>query len=93
MEVLKEKVEEEAATERAEAAERGEKLLRPLDARREEAPMTQEMLRDLEKKLSEIEIVVPEQPLCVSGSGLRARQKQRLQGWEVGADAEGSRYE
>lgn len=74
MEVLKEKVEEEAAaTEQAEVAERGEKLLRPLDARREEAPMTQEMLRDLEKKLSEIEIVVPEQPLCVLG--LRARQK------------------
>ncbi|XP_044116344.1 dynein regulatory complex subunit 7 isoform X1 [Neovison vison] len=66
MEVLKEKVEEEEEAEREEAAERGEKMPRPLETRREEPPMTQEMLRDLEKKLSEIEIVILEQPLIVT---------------------------
>lgn len=77
MEVLKEKVEEEEEAEREEAAERGEKMPRPLETRREEPPMTQEMLRDLEKKLSEIEIVILEQPLCASGWGLWARQPWR----------------
>ncbi|XP_045298851.1 dynein regulatory complex subunit 7 isoform X1 [Leopardus geoffroyi] len=63
MEVLKEKVEEEEEAEREEAAvraERGEKVVRPMEVRREEAPMTQEMLRDLEKKLSDIEMAIPE---------------------------------
>jgi len=66
MEVLKEKVEEEEEAEREEAAERGEKMMRPVEMRREEPPMTQEMLRDLEKKLSEIEIVIPEQPSIIA---------------------------
>ncbi|XP_025745063.1 dynein regulatory complex subunit 7 isoform X2 [Callorhinus ursinus] len=66
MEVLKEKVEEEEEAEREEAAERGEKVMRPVEMRREEPPMTQEMLRDLEKKLSEIEIVIPEQPSIIT---------------------------
>ncbi|EFB22235.1 hypothetical protein PANDA_000044, partial [Ailuropoda melanoleuca] len=34
--------------------------------RREELPMTQEMLRDLEKKLSEIEIIIPEPPSIIT---------------------------
>uniref|UniRef100_G1MFE1 Dynein regulatory complex subunit 7 n=1 Tax=Ailuropoda melanoleuca TaxID=9646 RepID=G1MFE1_AILME len=63
MEVLKEKVEEEEEAEREEAAERGKKMMRPVEMRREELPMTQEMLRDLEKKLSEIEIIIPEPPI------------------------------
>uniref|UniRef100_A0A452V8J2 Dynein regulatory complex subunit 7 n=1 Tax=Ursus maritimus TaxID=29073 RepID=A0A452V8J2_URSMA len=66
MEVLKEKVEEEEEAEREEAAERGKKMMRPVEMRREEPPMTQEMLRDLEKKLSEIEIVIPEQPSIIT---------------------------
>lgn len=64
MEVLKEKVEEEEEAEREEAAERaekGEKMMRPSEMQKEEI-MTQEMIRDLEKKLSEIEIMVPEKP-------------------------------
>ncbi|XP_004690301.1 PREDICTED: dynein regulatory complex subunit 7 [Condylura cristata] len=63
MEVLKEKVEEEEEAEREEAAERaerGEKTMRPVEAKREEAIMTQEMVRDLQKKLSAIELTVPE---------------------------------
>uniref|UniRef100_A0A8C3WY03 Dynein regulatory complex subunit 7 n=1 Tax=Catagonus wagneri TaxID=51154 RepID=A0A8C3WY03_9CETA len=63
MEVLKEKVEEEEAAEREEAAEqaeRGEKTMRPMEVRREEITMSQEVLRDLEKKLSEIEVSIPE---------------------------------
>lgn len=74
MEVLKETVEEEEAAEREEAAvraERGEKMTRPVEVRREEAPMTQEMLRDLEKKLSDIDMAIPEKPSCVPGWGLR----------------------
>ncbi|XP_068849314.1 dynein regulatory complex subunit 7 [Capricornis sumatraensis] len=66
MEVLKEKVEEEEAAEReaaAERAERGEKTKRPMEVRRGETTMTQEMLRDLERKLSEIEVSVPEKLL------------------------------
>ncbi|XP_036688335.1 dynein regulatory complex subunit 7 isoform X3 [Balaenoptera musculus] len=59
MEVLKEKVEEE---EEAERAERGEKMMRPMEVRKEETIMTQEMLRDLERKLSEIEVSIPEKP-------------------------------
>lgn len=77
MEVLKEKVEEEEEAEREEAAKRGKKMMRPVEMWREEPPMTQEMLRDLEKKLSEIEIVIPEQPSCVSGWGLWAWQPWR----------------
>lgn len=75
MEVLKEKVEEEEEAEREEAAvraERGEKVVRPMEVRREEAPMTQEMLRDLEKKLSDIEMAIPEKLSCVPGWGFRA---------------------
>ncbi|GAB5582313.1 dynein regulatory complex subunit 7 isoform X2 [Prionailurus iriomotensis] len=71
MEVLKEKVEEEEEAEREEAAvraERGEKVVRPMEVRREEAPMTQEMLRDLEKKLSDIEMAIPEKLSCVPGT-------------------------
>ncbi|XP_070254043.1 dynein regulatory complex subunit 7 isoform X1 [Myotis yumanensis] len=62
MEVLKEKVEEEEAAEREDAAERGEKMAKPPppETRKEETPMTQEMLRDLEKKLSDIEIAIPD---------------------------------
>ncbi|XP_029781495.1 dynein regulatory complex subunit 7 isoform X2 [Suricata suricatta] len=66
MEVLKETVEEEEAAEQEEAAvraERSEKMTRPMEVRREEAPMTQEMLRDLEKKLSDIDMAIPEKPL------------------------------
>ncbi|XP_040109830.1 dynein regulatory complex subunit 7 isoform X1 [Oryx dammah] len=66
MEVLKEKVEEEEEAEREEAAERaerGEKTKRPMEVRRGETTMTQEMLRDLERKLSEIEVSVPEKLL------------------------------
>ena len=59
MEVLKEKVEEE---EEAERAERGEKMMRPMEVRKEETIMTQEMLRDLERKLSKIEVSIPEKP-------------------------------
>ncbi|XP_019653903.2 LOW QUALITY PROTEIN: dynein regulatory complex subunit 7 [Ailuropoda melanoleuca] len=66
MEVLKEKVEEEEEAEREEAAERGKKMMRPVEMRREELPMTQEMLRDLEKKLSEIEIIIPEPPSIIT---------------------------
>ncbi|KAB1274224.1 Dynein regulatory complex subunit 7, partial [Camelus dromedarius] len=65
MEVLKEKVEEEEAAERedaAERAERGEKMMRLMEVRKEETTMTQEMLRDLERKLSEIEVSIPEKP-------------------------------
>ncbi|KAK1330677.1 hypothetical protein QTO34_010877 [Cnephaeus nilssonii] len=63
MEVLKEKVEEEEAAEREDAVERGEKMMKPPpETRKEEAPVTQEVLRDLEKKLSDIEIVIPETP-------------------------------
>ena len=46
-----------------ERAERGEKTKRPMEVRREETTMTQEMLRDLERKLSEIEVSVPEKLL------------------------------
>lgn len=66
MEVLKEKVEEEeAANQEAEAeqAERGEKRIQPQKVRRKGTFMSQEMLRDLEKKLLGIEITVPEKPL------------------------------
>uniref|UniRef100_A0A452S9N9 Dynein regulatory complex subunit 7 n=1 Tax=Ursus americanus TaxID=9643 RepID=A0A452S9N9_URSAM len=66
MEVLKEKVEEEEEAEREEAAKRGKKMMRPVEMWREEPPMMQEMLRDLEKKLSEIEIVIPEQPSIIT---------------------------
>lgn len=61
MEVLKEKVEEEEAAEREAEAEKGEKMVR--EVRKEETTMTPEMLRELEKKLSDIEITVPEKPL------------------------------
>nr|XP_020020157.1 dynein regulatory complex subunit 7 [Castor canadensis] len=63
MEVLKEKVEEEEAAEREEAEERAkmEKTMRPAEVR-EEASLTQEMLRDLGKDLSEIEVPIPEEP-------------------------------
>ncbi|XP_036131653.1 dynein regulatory complex subunit 7 [Molossus molossus] len=69
MEVLKEKVEEEEAAEReaeAERAEKGEKVTRPSEVRKEEPTMTPEMLRDLEKQLSDIEIAVPEKPAIVT---------------------------
>ncbi|XP_030617526.1 dynein regulatory complex subunit 7-like [Delphinapterus leucas] len=59
MEVLKEKVEEE---EEAERAERAEKMMRPMEMRKEDTTRTQEMLRDLERKLSEIEVSIPEKP-------------------------------
>ncbi|XP_036753590.2 dynein regulatory complex subunit 7 isoform X1 [Manis pentadactyla] len=68
MEVLKEKVEEEEEAEREEAAERaekGEKMMRPSEVQKEEI-MTQETIRDLEKKLSEIEITVPETPSIIT---------------------------
>ncbi|XP_011920158.1 PREDICTED: coiled-coil domain-containing protein lobo homolog isoform X2 [Cercocebus atys] len=63
MEVLREKVEEEEEAEREEAAERAEwarteKMMRPVEVRKEETTLTQEMLRDLEKKLSEIQIPI-----------------------------------
>ncbi|KAK2085136.1 Dynein regulatory complex subunit 7 [Saguinus oedipus] len=69
MEVLREKVEEEEAAEREEAAEqeevaeraeraRTEKIMRPVEVRKEETTLTQETLRDLEKQLSEIQIPV-----------------------------------
>uniref|UniRef100_A0A2K5S8Y7 Dynein regulatory complex subunit 7 n=1 Tax=Cebus imitator TaxID=2715852 RepID=A0A2K5S8Y7_CEBIM len=63
MEVLREKVEEEEAAEQEEAAERAErarteKMMRPVEVRKEETTLTQETLRDLEKKLSEIRIPV-----------------------------------
>ncbi|KAG8524304.1 Dynein regulatory complex subunit 7 [Galemys pyrenaicus] len=73
MEVLKEKVEEEEEAEREDAAqraERGEKMARPLEARREEAIMTQEMVRDLQKKLSAIEITVPELPSAFTNGAI-----------------------
>ncbi|XP_066204836.1 dynein regulatory complex subunit 7 [Saccopteryx leptura] len=69
MEVLTEKVEEEEAAEReevAERAEREEKSARQSTVQKKELPMTQEMLRDLEKKLSEIAIDVPEKPLVTT---------------------------
>ncbi|XP_066874616.1 dynein regulatory complex subunit 7 isoform X3 [Kogia breviceps] len=59
MEVLKEKVEEE---EEAERAERGEKMMRPMEVRKEETIMTREIVRDLERKLLEIEVPIPEKP-------------------------------
>nr|XP_033700989.1 dynein regulatory complex subunit 7 isoform X3 [Tursiops truncatus] len=65
MEVLKEKVEEEEEAERAEQAERAErakKMMRPMEVRKEDTTRTQEMLRDLERKLSEIEVSIPEKP-------------------------------
>ncbi|XP_003792627.1 dynein regulatory complex subunit 7 isoform X1 [Otolemur garnettii] len=67
MEVLKEKVEEEEEAEREEAAERAERAdkiekMRPAEGRKEEIIMTQEMLRDLERKLSEIEIPILTEP-------------------------------
>ncbi|KAI2578787.1 dynein regulatory complex subunit 7 isoform X1 [Homo sapiens] len=63
MEVLREKVEEEEEAEREEAAEwaewaRMEKMMRPVEVRKEEITLKQETLRDLEKKLSEIQITV-----------------------------------
>ncbi|XP_054311030.1 dynein regulatory complex subunit 7 isoform X2 [Pongo pygmaeus] len=63
MEVLREKVEEEEEAEREEAAERAEwvrmeKMMRPVEVRKEETTLKQETLRDLEKKLSEIQITV-----------------------------------
>nr|XP_021520669.1 dynein regulatory complex subunit 7 [Aotus nancymaae] len=63
MEVLREKVEEEEEAEREDAAERAErarteKMMRQVEVRKEETTLTQEMLRDLEKKLSEIRIPV-----------------------------------
>uniref|UniRef100_H2QB74 Dynein regulatory complex subunit 7 n=1 Tax=Pan troglodytes TaxID=9598 RepID=H2QB74_PANTR len=63
MEVLREKVEEEEEAEREEAAERAEwarmeKMMRPVEVRKEENTLKQETLRDLEKKLSEIQITV-----------------------------------
>ncbi|XP_050628848.1 dynein regulatory complex subunit 7 [Macaca thibetana thibetana] len=63
MEVLREKVEEEEEAEREEAAKRAEwarteKMMRPVEVRKEETTLTQEMLRDLEKKLSEIQIPI-----------------------------------
>uniref|UniRef100_A0A2K6KF28 Dynein regulatory complex subunit 7 n=1 Tax=Rhinopithecus bieti TaxID=61621 RepID=A0A2K6KF28_RHIBE len=63
MEVLREKVEEEEEAEREEAAERAEwvrteKMMRPVEVRKEETTLTQETLRDLEKKLSEIQIPI-----------------------------------
>ncbi|KAK2502074.1 hypothetical protein MC885_005048 [Smutsia gigantea] len=68
MEILKEKVEEEEEAEMEEAAERaekGEKIMRPSEVRKEEI-MTQETIRDLEKKLSEIEITISEKPLIIT---------------------------
>ncbi|XP_008066210.1 dynein regulatory complex subunit 7 isoform X2 [Carlito syrichta] len=69
MEVLREMVEEEEVAEREEAAEsikwneKVEKMVRPLEMRKEETTLTQETLRDLEKKLSEIEIPTPAERL------------------------------
>ncbi|XP_060041463.1 dynein regulatory complex subunit 7 isoform X2 [Erinaceus europaeus] len=69
MEVLKEKVEEEEqaereeAAERAERAERGDKVTRSMEVRKEEAILSQEEVEDLERKLSAIDITVPEMPL------------------------------
>ncbi|XP_016062002.1 PREDICTED: dynein regulatory complex subunit 7 isoform X2 [Miniopterus natalensis] len=71
MEVLREKIEEEEEAEREEAAERmerGEKTMRlpEMQVRKEETIMTPEMLRDLEKKLSDIEITVPDKPSVIT---------------------------
>lgn len=64
MEVLKEKVEEEEAAEREEAAEWPERMekTRPAEVQKEETIMSQEMLRDLERKLSEIKVPIPAEP-------------------------------
>ncbi|XP_035137743.1 dynein regulatory complex subunit 7 isoform X1 [Callithrix jacchus] len=63
MEVLREKVEEEEEAEREEAAERAEwarteKMMRPVEVRKQETTLTQETLGELEKQLSEIQIPV-----------------------------------
>ncbi|XP_023421775.1 dynein regulatory complex subunit 7 isoform X2 [Cavia porcellus] len=67
MEVLKEKVEEEEAAEREEAAEWPERMekTRPAEVQKEETIMSQEMLRDLERKLSEIKVPIPAEPPAV----------------------------
>ncbi|XP_055001900.1 dynein regulatory complex subunit 7 [Sorex araneus] len=62
MEVLSEKVEEEEQAEREDAAERGEKvLLRPPEPRWEGTIMSQETVRELEKKLQDMDVAVPSQ--------------------------------
>ncbi|KAM6176196.1 dynein regulatory complex subunit 7 [Erethizon dorsatum] len=68
MEVLKEKVEEEEAAEREDAAEWAERMekMRPAEVQKEETILTQEMLRDLEKKILEIEIPTPTDPPVVT---------------------------
>ncbi|XP_058135927.1 dynein regulatory complex subunit 7 isoform X2 [Dasypus novemcinctus] len=67
MEVLKEKVEEEEEAERQEAAERAERAersSRPFEALKQETVLPKDMLRDLEQKLSEVKITMPEEPLA-----------------------------
>ncbi|XP_004704701.1 dynein regulatory complex subunit 7 isoform X1 [Echinops telfairi] len=64
MEVLREKVEEEEAAEREEGVEyppRLEKMTKP--PRKETATLTQEMLREMEQKLAEIEVPTPGEAL------------------------------
>ncbi|KAM6223368.1 dynein regulatory complex subunit 7 [Rhynchocyon petersi] len=63
MEVLREKVEEEEEAEREEGVEwssRPEKVVKPLQ--KDLTTMTQEMLKDLEQKLSEIEVPISGEP-------------------------------
>lgn len=65
MEVLREKVEEEEeaereeATEQAEWAEKMDRMMKTAEVSREESILTQDELRDLEKKLTAIEIPTP----------------------------------
>nr|XP_027794968.1 dynein regulatory complex subunit 7 isoform X1 [Marmota flaviventris]XP_027794969.1 dynein regulatory complex subunit 7 isoform X1 [Marmota flaviventris] len=61
MEVLTETTEEDEAAEWEEAAEQPERSekTRPAEAQKEETTLSPEMLRDLERKLSEIEVPTP----------------------------------
>ncbi|XP_008833102.1 dynein regulatory complex subunit 7 isoform X1 [Nannospalax galili] len=70
MEVLREKVEEEEAAEREEAAEQAEhaekmeRMVRLAEVSKEERILTQDELRDLEKKMMAVEIPIPaERPI------------------------------
>ncbi|XP_027713724.1 dynein regulatory complex subunit 7 isoform X1 [Vombatus ursinus] len=66
MEVLKEKIEEEEAAEREAEAEQAAR--RAAEKEREDFTFKQEELIDLEQKLSEIEVHIPEVPVIFSKS-------------------------
>ncbi|XP_074054809.1 dynein regulatory complex subunit 7 [Macrotis lagotis] len=68
MEVLKEKVEEEEAAEREAEAEQAAR--RAAEKDREESTLNREDLLDLEQKLSEIEVHIPDLPVTFTKSSI-----------------------